>query len=78
MAQLARRRHHLKCSIPHKTAVLAQLLLEWMDPFPLLALVAAAPLVPLVAAVHLTGWWGLRPCRLQYPLQHRLLLEEAL
>ena len=53
--------------------MLAQLLLEWIDPLPLVALVAAAPPVPPVAAVHLTGWWGLRPRRLQHPL----LLEEA-
>ena len=47
--------------------MLAQLLLEWADPVPL---VAAAPPVLAVAAVHLTGWWDLRPRR----VQRRLLL----
>ena len=57
--------------------MLAQLLLEWMDPLPLLvALVAAAPPVPPVAAVHPTAL-RLHPRRRQHPLQRRLLLEEG-
>jgi len=42
-----------------------------------LPLEAAASPVPPVAAVHLTGWWDVRPRRLQHPLLRRPLLEEA-
>ena len=44
-----------------------------MDPLPLAALMAVAPLVTPVQAVHLTDWWSLRLRR----LQRRLPLEEA-
>lgn len=50
--------------MPHKAAVMARLLLERVDPL---------PLVTLVAAVRLKDWWSLRLRR----LQRRLLLEEA-